>query len=464
MANSPVFPDAIVIPIAPDDALNAINAEALAELNGPNGLSRQFHDCCLAACHPGNGSHMADIHEQNPDFSLEVSRTQEGVQIAVHYPPMSSVETVRGKSHILHALQNHIRSIARDLLLHGKLFRSQDSAEITNGVRTLIEHAGLLRATQAHGIPLHRITYWGGQRITDAEYDHSKETGYWSARKFQEITTGGGQGTMKGPHKGAIEGYSAQDIVGARRPGFTQPGIIANEPPHKHIDPLVTFPDMEKRLEAFVRSSVGIMIGPGGVGTLEEILYMVTLLLHPENSEQRIAIVLTGPEERYFRTILNCVEQLLGSDVRKRLLERMSVTIGNPKAACHALTEQIEKPGGVVDYRRAQNMSLIWNDTLVIPPDLQKPTQFSHEAAAQLELHREQEPWQLSAQVRRAIDTVIWAHVTQEGFERVRDNPLMLRGDTRILNAIRDALRYLEEEGRVAYRNGPVKAVEFSPA
>ena len=42
-------------------------------------------------------------------------------------------------------------------------------------------------------------------------------------------------------------------------------------------------PDIEKRLEAFVRLGHGIVVFPGGVGTAEEILYLLGILLHPDN-------------------------------------------------------------------------------------------------------------------------------------------------------------------------------------
>ena len=43
-------------------------------------------------------------------------------------------------------------------------------------------------------------------------------------------------------------------------------------------------PDIEKRLEAFVRVGHGIIVFPGGVGTAEEILYLLGILLHPDNA------------------------------------------------------------------------------------------------------------------------------------------------------------------------------------
>ena len=64
-------------------------------------------------------------------------------------------------------------------------------------------------------------------------------------------------------------------------------------------------PDIEKRLEAFVRLGHGILVFPGGVGTAEEILYLMGILLHPDNADMPFPFVLTGPKEsrEYFEQI-----------------------------------------------------------------------------------------------------------------------------------------------------------------
>ena len=46
-----------------------------------------------------------------------------------------------------------------------------------------------------------------------------------------------------------------------------RPGIIAAESPNPIVNHLVIMPDIEKRLEAFVRMAHGIIVFPGGVGT-----------------------------------------------------------------------------------------------------------------------------------------------------------------------------------------------------
>ena len=48
-----------------------------------------------------------------------------------------------------------------------------------------------------------------------------------------------------------------------------KPGIIAAESPNPIVNDLVIMPDIEKRLEAFVRLAHGIVVFPGGVGTAE---------------------------------------------------------------------------------------------------------------------------------------------------------------------------------------------------
>ena len=53
-------------------------------------------------------------------------------------------------------------------------------------------------------------------------------------------------------------------------------------------------PDIEKRLEAFLRLAHGIVVFPGGVGTAEEVLYLLGVLLEPANASLPLPVVLTG--------------------------------------------------------------------------------------------------------------------------------------------------------------------------
>src|ERR1700684_1464859 len=126
---------------------------------------------------------------------------------------------------------------------------------------------------------------------------------------------------MKGPMKGATIGHSNQHIVDGRYLGITDPVIIAAEPPNPIVSQLVIMPDIEKRLEAFVRLGHGIVVFPGGAGTAEEILYLLGILLDPANSEQPLPVVLTGPRASaaYFDKIAQFIDGTLGPGALTRL-------------------------------------------------------------------------------------------------------------------------------------------------
>jgi predicted Rossmann-fold nucleotide-binding protein len=80
---------------------------------------------------------------------------------------------------------------------------------------------------------------------------------------------------MEAPMKGAAVGHAQQRYKEGRFIGMTEPSIIAAEPPNPLVNELIIMPDIEKRLEAFVRIAHGIIIFPGGVGTAEELLYLL---------------------------------------------------------------------------------------------------------------------------------------------------------------------------------------------
>ena len=114
--------------------------------------------------------------------------------------------------------------------------------------------------------------------------------------------------------KGATIGHAKQRIEHGRYIGITEPGIIAAEPPNPIVTQLAILPDIEKRLEAFVRLAHGIVVFPGGAGTAEEILYLAGILLDPANREQPFPIVLTGPRTAaaYFEQIHRFIGATLG--------------------------------------------------------------------------------------------------------------------------------------------------------
>ena len=99
---------------------------------------------------------------------------------------------------------------------------------------------------------------------------------------------------MKGPRCGAIYAHKRQNYTKGRLIGISEPGIIA-EPPNGVVSELVIMPNIEMRLEAFVRIAHGIVIFPGGAGTVEEILYLLAILGDSRNAGDPLPVILTGP-------------------------------------------------------------------------------------------------------------------------------------------------------------------------
>ena len=80
-------------------------------------------------------------------------------------------------------------------------------------------------------------------------------------------------------------------------------------------------PDMEKRLEAFVRLGHGIIMFPGGAGTAEELTYVLAILSHPENRAIPFPVILTGPRSKkgYFHMVQRFVENTLGGAATEKV-------------------------------------------------------------------------------------------------------------------------------------------------
>lgn len=123
---------------------------------------------------------------------------------------------------------------------------------------------------------------------------------------------------MYTPLLGALIAHRLQQPDTVRFVGVTESAIICTETPNPLINGLVVMPDIEKRLETFVRLAHGIVIFPGGFGTAEELLYLIGLLLHSRNQSQILTIILTGPVSSAsdFQALDSFIVQVLGERCR----------------------------------------------------------------------------------------------------------------------------------------------------
>ncbi|HET6435221.1 MAG TPA: pyrimidine/purine nucleotide monophosphate nucleosidase domain-containing protein, partial [Xanthomonadaceae bacterium] len=199
----------------------------------------------------------------------------------------------------------------------------------------------------------------------------------------------------------------------------------------------VIMPDIEKRLESFVRLGHGIIVFPGGVGTCEEILYLLGILLREENAKLPFPLIFTGPAAAapYFEQIDTFLRLTLG----EAATGRYRIVVGDSAEVARRMAEGIEK---VREYRLAQQDSFFFNWSLDVPLSFQTPFVPTHEAMAALDLHHGRRPQDLAADLRRAFSGIVAGNVKEEGVRRVEQyGPYRIHGDPDIARALDALLR-----------------------
>ncbi len=237
--------------------------------------------------------------------------------------------------------------------------------------------------------------------------------------------------------KGAAVGHAQQRYKQGRFIGMTEPAIIAAEPPNPLVNELVIMPDIEKRLEAFVRIAHGIIIFPGGAGTAEELLYLLGILMDPENSEQVLPLVLTGPKESadYFRVLDQFIVNTLGDRARYFY----TIVIGDPDEVARQMKKWIPE---VKQNRRMRGDAYSFNWSVRIAPDLQRPFEPTHQNMANLSLHPNLPSGQLAAVLRCAFSGIVAGNVKEFGIQAIDSyGPFKLHGDPKLMKEIDELLQ-----------------------
>ncbi|MFP6782024.1 MAG: pyrimidine/purine nucleotide monophosphate nucleosidase domain-containing protein, partial [Gammaproteobacteria bacterium] len=237
---------------------------------------------------------------------------------------------------------------------------------------------------------------------------------------------------MKGPMKGATIGHAKQRIRNGRYVGLTEPGIIAAEAPNPIVNELSILPDIEKRLEAFVRLAHGVIVFPGGAGTVEEILYLLGVLSHPNNDGQPFPFILTGPRssETYFAALDDFVKCTLG----KKFAKKYEIIIDDPSSVATLARQSIDD---VLEYRDDVHDAAYFNWSLKIDDAFQMPFEPTHEAMASLELKLDMPSHELACNLRRVFSGIVAGNVKEEGIRAVETHgPFELNADTEIATAL----------------------------
>ncbi|MCF6300059.1 MAG: DUF3412 domain-containing protein, partial [Proteobacteria bacterium] len=219
--------------------------------------------------------------------------------------------------------------------------------------------------------------------------------------------------------------------------GLTEPGIIAAEAPNPIVNKLVIMPDIEKRLEAFVRLGHGIIVFPGGVGTAEEILYLIGILLHPKNQGIPFPFIMTGPKEsaEYFEKIDEFIRMVLGDEVAK-LYE---IIIDDAEAVAIKMMQGIKT---VQEYRTKNKISYYFDWGLHIDESFQFPFIPTHENMAGLELFLDRPVEQLAASLRKAFSGIVAGNVKEFGRKQIIEKGVFkINGDIKLMNKLDELLQ-----------------------
>jgi pyrimidine/purine-5'-nucleotide nucleosidase len=435
--------DARVSPLGSLENLSQREVQQLLSA-GQGGVYELFRRCALAVLSSGlESDDVRAIFDRYKDFEIKLGRQAWGIKLEVKNAPASAF--VDGS--MIRGIKEHLFAVLRDIVyIHDAILGSQrfdltDPSSITNAVYHILRNARIL---DYKGRP-DLVVCWGGHSIGTVEYDYTKRVGYELGLRALSVCTGCGPGAMKGPMKGATIGHSKQRIRDGRYIGMTEPGIIAAEPPNPIVNQLVIMPDIEKRLEAFVRCAHAIVVFPGGAGTAEEILYLLGILLDPANAEAPLPVIFTGPPSaaEYFGQIDRFIGATLGDAARSRY----KIVIGDPPQAAREVFKGIE---AVREYRRAKSDAYNFNWLLKIPEDFQRPFEPTHEAMARLELRRDLPSHLMAANLRRAFSGIVAGNVKENGIQAIEARgPFELHGDKQVMTLLDELLSAFVRQKRM---------------
>ena len=390
-----------------------------------------FRDCALAVLNTGNETDDPDrMLRVFDDFKVEIVPESRGIKLRIQNAPASAF--VDGK--MIRGIEQHLFAALRDIVYtQEKIERAggfdiSTSAGITDTVFRILRNAGIVKPNQ----PPRLVVCWGGHSISRTEYEYSKEVGYELGLRGLDIATGCGIGAMKGPMKGAMIGHAKQVNQGRRYVGITEPGIIASESPNPSVNELVILPDIEKRLEAFVRLAHAIVVFPGGVGTIEEILFLLGILMREDNASIPVPVIFTAPAD--FEDYFAAVDRFIKSTLGEQAADYYQIVNDNASLVAQLTLRNLNR---VTAQRRQANESYAFNWGLNIPENMQAPFHVNHESMAGLRLFSDTTSAELVSELRKAFSGIVAGNVKPYGIRQVdQHGPYQLRGDPDLIAAI----------------------------
>jgi len=410
---------------------------------GTGSIHALFRKCCLAVlnCDAKEDDAIA-VLSRYPDFDVKLLPRERGIHLEFINAPAQAF--VDGK--MISGIRDSIFSVLRDIIFQSSKHNDGIYDETTpSGITNMVFE--MLRRGEVHqyGIKPNLVVCWGGHSINKIEYQYTKSVGYQLGLRKADICTGCGTGAMKGPMKGASVGHAKQRMHEGRYIGLTEPGIIAAEAPNPIVNKLVIMPDIEKRLEAFVRLGHGIIVFPGGVGKAEEILYLIGILSHPENRENPYPFIMTGPKESedYFKQIDEFIRFALGDEVA----DLYEIIIDDPEKVAIQMVKGLKK---VKQYRSEKQISYYFDWNLKIEKGFQFPFVPTHENMFNLNLDQDQPVNELAADLRKVFSGIVAGNVKEFGRKQIAKNGVyQISGNKKLMKKLDKLLHSFVKQKRM---------------
>lgn len=430
------------------DQLSHLEVEQLTKQAQSN-LYSLYRNCSLAVLNSGAVTDDSrELLNKHPDFDINLISRERGVALELHNPPQSAFVDEQ----MIKNIQFHLFAVLRDILFVNVLNQrinpnqQQDSKHITNQVFSILRNAKALIVGETPNL----VVCWGGHSINQTEYQYCRAVGVELGLRELNIVTGCGPGVMEAPMKGATIGHANQRYKNSRFIGITEPSIIASEPPNPIVNELIIMPDIEKRLEAFVRMGHGIIIFPGGPGTFEEFMYILGVKLNPENQAQHLPLILTGPKESadYFAAI----DRFIGETLGEQAQQQYQIIIDDPVSVAQTMKTAMKH----IKQQRYDNAdSYGFNWSLKIDPEFQQPFEPTHENMAALNLNLDQSAVSLAANLRRAFSGIVAGNIKPDYQDLIEQKgKYQLHGDKKLMEKMDLLLQDFVQQHRMKLPTG----------
>jgi hypothetical protein len=130
------------------------------------------------------------------------------------------------------------------------------------------------------------VVVFGSSRVLPGNrtYDLARELGMALGRRGIEVRCGGYAGTMEGVAEGAR-------AANGRVVGCTLDWFADTRAPNEHLDEVIGSPDLSTRIEILLEGTGAAIALPGGIGTLNEVFWLWTLLLHGKGAGRKLILL-----------------------------------------------------------------------------------------------------------------------------------------------------------------------------